>query len=146
MNRYAKFGLPIAVIVGTLGWLAFSSTKETAGYFKTIPEVKQMGEAAHVKHLRVGGHVAEGSIARAGSHTTFLLVQNEGQADLGDSLKVVYTGDDPLPDTFKEHAEALADGKMGADGMFHAEKIQAKCASKYEGAPPPAAAPKPSTI
>ncbi len=146
MNRYFKFGLPIAAILGTLGWLAFSSTKETAGYFKTIPEVKQMGDQARVKHLRVNGYVKEGSITHEGSATTFLLVENEGTKDVGDSMKVVYNGDDPLPDTFKEHAQALADGKLGADGVFHANQIQAKCASKYEAAPPPAAGSKPSTI
>ena len=62
---------------------------------------------------------------------------------MGEQLKVVYTGDDPLPDTFKDHAQALADGKLGADGVFHANQIQAKCASKYEAAPPPANASKP---
>jgi cytochrome c-type biogenesis protein CcmE len=146
MNRYLKFGLPIAAILGTLGWLAFSSTKETAGYFKTIPEVKQMGEQAHVQHLRVNGYVQQGSIAREGSNTVFLLVENPGDGNVGAKLKVVYNGDDPLPDTFKDRAQALADGKMGADGTFHANKIQAKCASKYEAAPPPSSASKPSTI
>jgi cytochrome c-type biogenesis protein CcmE len=44
-----------------------------------------------------------------------------------------------LPDTFRDGAQALADGAMGADGVFHASKIQAKCASKY--APKPGQAP-----
>jgi cytochrome c-type biogenesis protein CcmE len=48
---------------------------------------------------------------------------------------VVYTGTDPLPDTFRDGAQALADGRMGRDGVFHASKIQAKCASKYESKP-----------
>jgi cytochrome c-type biogenesis protein CcmE len=146
MNRYVKFGLPIAAILGTLGWLAVSSTKETAGYFKTIPEVKQMGDQAQVKRLRVNGYVKEGSIVHKGSKTMFLLVENPGDGNLGADLKVEYTGDDPLPDTFKDRAQALADGKLGADGVFHANQIQAKCASKYEAATPPASAAKPSTI
>jgi cytochrome c-type biogenesis protein CcmE len=146
MNRYFKFAIPIAAIVGTLGWLAFSSTKETAGYFKTIPEVKQMGEQASVKHLRVNGYVKEGSIKHEGSNTVFMLVENPGNENLGDNLKVLYNGDDPLPDTFKDHAQALADGKLGPDGVFRANQIQAKCASKYEAAPPPASSSKPSTI
>jgi cytochrome c-type biogenesis protein CcmE len=146
MNRYLKFGIPVAAILGTLTWLAFSSTKETAGYFKTIPEVKQMGDQAHVKHLRVNGYVKEGSIVHEGSKTVFLLVENPGDGNVGDNLKVVYSGDDPLPDTFKDRAQALADGKLGADGVFHANQIQAKCASKYEGTAPPAVGSKPSTI
>ena len=146
MNRYLKFGLPVAAILGTLTWLALSTPKEAVGYFKTIPEVKQMGDQAHVKHLRVNGYVQEGSITREGSATTFILVENPGDGNVGDHLKVVYSGDDPLPDTFKDRAQALADGKLGADGAFHATQIQAKCASKYEAAPPPAAGSKPSTI
>jgi cytochrome c-type biogenesis protein CcmE len=146
MNRYLKFGIPVVAILGTLVWLAFSSTKETAGYFKNISELKQMGDEARVKHLRVNGYVQEGSIVHSGNSTTFLLVENEGKKDVGDHLKVTYTGDDPLPDTFKDHAEALADGSLGADGVFHANKIQAKCASKYEAAPPPVSSSKPPTI
>ena len=146
MNRYLKFGIPVAAILGTLTWLAFSSTKETAGYFKTIPEVKQMGDQAHVKHLRVNGYVKEGSIVHEGSKTVFLLVENPGDGNVGDNLKVVYSGDDPLPDTFKDRAQALADGKLGADGVFHANQIQAKCASKYEAAVPKTSSSKPSTI
>lgn len=136
MNRYLKFGIPVTAILATLAWLAVSGAKESAGYFKKIPEVKQMGDAARTTHLRVDGYVKEGSITHDGRATTFLLVEHEGTANLGDQMKVVYTGDDPLPDTFKDHAEALADGSLGADGVFHASKIQAKCASKYQAAPP----------
>ncbi len=129
MNRYFKFGVPIAAIMGALGWLALSSTKETAVYFKTIPEVKRMGDQTHVKRLRVSGYIKEGSIKRAGSSTTFLLVEKPGDGDAGDNLTVVYSGGDPLPRTFQDHAQALADGELGADGLLHADRIQARCAS-----------------
>ena len=55
------------------------------------------------------------------------------------ALNVAYEGRDPLPDTFKDGSQALADGRMGPDGVFHAQEIQAKCASKY--APKPGVAP-----
>jgi cytochrome c-type biogenesis protein CcmE len=126
MNRYFKFGLPIAAILGALAWLGVSSTKESVAYFRTIPEVKQMGELAHLQHLLVTGWVKEGSIQREGAHTAFLLVDNPGDGSGGDNLTVVYHGND-LPDTFKDRAQALADGKLGADGVFQANRIQAKC-------------------
>ncbi|MDZ7637246.1 MAG: cytochrome c maturation protein CcmE [Bryobacterales bacterium] len=44
---------------------------------------------------------------------------------------MAHQGSDPLPDTFRDNAQALADGRMQADGTFHAKRIQAKCASKY---------------
>ncbi len=125
MNRYFKFGLPIAAILGTLAWLGFRLTEEPVRYFKRVPDVKQMGDQAQGKQLRVYGYVKEGSIRREGSKTVFLLVENQWKQDVGDNLKVVYSGHDGLPDTFREHAEALADGKLGADGVFHADKIQA---------------------
>jgi cytochrome c-type biogenesis protein CcmE len=53
---------------------------------------------------------------------------------------VVYTGDDAPPDTFKDNAQALADGHFGRDGVFHATQLQAKCASKYAPQQQPAPA------
>jgi cytochrome c-type biogenesis protein CcmE len=135
MNRYLKFGIPVAAILATLAWLGFSSTKATAEHFVYLPELKKMGAQAQAKRLQVDGYVKEGSIVSAGQTTTFMLVEHEGQADLGEQLKVVYTGND-LPDTFKAHAEAVAGGQLDADGVLRATKLQAKCASKYEGAPP----------
>ena len=46
----------------------------------------------------------------------FVLVQETTK------LKVAYTGTDPLPDTFKDGAQALADGKLGKDGVFRANR------------------------
>ena len=67
----------------------------------------------------------------------------------GNSLDVSYVGRDPLPDTFVDGAQALVEGKRMPDGRFVAEKVQAKCASKYEaspgqGKPGPATDPKQS--
>ena len=51
------------------------------------------------------------------------------------------TGRDPLPDTFRDRAQALCDGRLRSDGVFEAKKIQAKCASKYEVDPTKGAQP-----
>jgi cytochrome c-type biogenesis protein CcmE len=135
MNRYTKYGLLSAAILGTLGWLAWGGIKDGQTYFKTIPELSRMGDQATAKRVRVSGYVLPGSIANRGSEVHFTIVENEGLEDSGAHLNVVYTGVDPLPDTFKAHAQALADGKLDANGVFHATKIQAKCASKYEAKP-----------
>jgi cytochrome c-type biogenesis protein CcmE len=133
MNKYYKFGLLTAVILGTLGWLAVGGINETKSYYKTIEEVSALNPDSADQRLRVGGDVVENSIVRNGHDVHFTLVQAEGDKKL--TLKVVYSGIDPLPDTFKDGAQALADGKLGSDGVFRATKIQAKCASKYEAAP-----------
>jgi cytochrome c-type biogenesis protein CcmE len=129
MKTYVKFAVLMALIVGALVWLAAGGISETKTYYKTIAELQQMGGAAQGSRLRVGGDVKPGSIVKNGNQVTFTLHQD------AKSLNVVYTGTEPLPDTFKDNAQALADGRLGPDGVFQASKIQAKCASKYEAKP-----------
>jgi cytochrome c-type biogenesis protein CcmE len=129
MNKYGKFAALIVVVVGTLVWLATAGMNETKTYYKTITELGQMGDQAYGKRLRVAGDVADGSIQRNGNRVEFTLIQENK------TLRVAYTGTDPLPDTFRDGAQALADGKLDKDGVFRAAKIQAKCASKYEAKP-----------
>lgn len=130
MKKYGKFGALIVIVVGTLVWLAAAAMNENKTYYKTISELSEMGDRAHTTRLKVAGDVEPGSIVRKGSVVEFMLVQ-EGSH----KLRVAYTGSDPLPDTFRDRAQALADGKMGHDGVFQATKIQAKCASKYAPKP-----------
>jgi cytochrome c-type biogenesis protein CcmE len=134
MHPYLKFGALTSAIVGALAWVAASGVQETKTYYKTIEEMRAMGNEASVKKLRVAGDVA--TIDRAGQHVRFTIAQKEKGKDY--ALNVVYNGSDPLPDTFRVGAQALATGKMAADGTFHATQIQAKCASKYEAKPPTA--------
>ncbi len=129
MRKYGKFAALIVVVVGVLVWLATAGMSDTKTYYKTINELGQMGNQAYGKRLRVGGDVESGSIQRVGNRVQFVLTQDKAK------LKVAYTGTDPLPDTFRGGAQALADGKLGKDGVFLAAKVQAKCASKYEAKP-----------
>jgi cytochrome c-type biogenesis protein CcmE len=129
MNNYWKFGLLMAAIIGTLAWLAVGGFNQTSTYYKTVKELNAMGDQSTEKRLRVGGDIAPNSITRDGRMVRFTLVQDDAR------LNVVYEGIDPLPDTFKDGALALADGKLGSGNVFHASKIQAKCASKYEQKP-----------
>ncbi len=129
MKTYAKFAVLVVLIVGTLVWLAAGGINETKTYYKTISELEQMKSAALGKRLRVAGDIESGSIVRKGRDVQFVLKQDASR------LKVVYSGIDPLPDTFRDGAQALADGKLDSSGVFQANKIQAKCASKYEAKP-----------
>lgn len=125
MTKQVKFGVLIAAILGTLGWLAVGGVNETSTYYKTVAEIKSM-DNPHSKRLRVAGDVKEGSIQRNGREVRFVLKQE------AETINVLYNGIDPLPDTFRDGAQAVADGKLDPDGTFHAAKVQAKCASKYE--------------
>ena len=124
-KKYLQFGVAISVIVIALGYLAFTGVQESKSYYKTIKELGQMGDQAHKIRLRVAGNVQPGSIRRQGTHVEFNLTE-EGQV-----LPVEYQGTEAPPDTFKDNSQALAEGTFGRDGVFHAQKLQAKCASKY---------------
>ncbi|MDQ2949791.1 MAG: cytochrome c maturation protein CcmE [Acidobacteriota bacterium] len=129
MKTYGKFALLVVAIIGVLVWLAMGGVSESKTYYKTISELNNMRDQAQGRRLRVAGDVQDGSIVRQGKEVSFILHQDALK------LKVVYNGIDPLPDTFKGGAQALADGKLGPDGVFEASKVQAKCASKYEAKP-----------
>ncbi|MGA2755590.1 MAG: cytochrome c maturation protein CcmE [Terracidiphilus sp.] len=151
-----RIGTAVVVILGTISWLAFTGYSSNKSYYVTIAELGGMGDKAYHSNLRVEGFVQPGSIEQVGTHVDFVLNEYEShspKAPSGHLLKVTYKGTEPPPDTFKDDAQALAEGTYGRDGVFHATVLQAKCASKYApqqpGATPstPAAPPatKPST-
>ena len=137
-KKFVKFGVPIALIVLGLAYLAFSGVQESKSYYVTIKEMREMGDGVYSKRLRVAGTVAPGSIRRQGTHVEFTL------AEAGSTVNVVYTGTEAPPDTFKDSANALAEGSYGRDGVFHAKQLQAKCASKYAPAQPDGSGAPPS--
>lgn len=131
MKTYARFAALVVAIIGTLVWLAASGISESKTYYKTISELKNASGSEAAKRVRVTGDVVPGSIRREGDRVHFVICEKERNL----TLNVVYTGKDPLPDTFRDSAQAMADGKMNPDGTFHASSIAAKCPSKYEAAP-----------
>ena len=124
-SKYLRFGIAIAVILASLGYLAWTGVQESKSYYVTIKELQGMDNSRYSKRLRVAGNVVPGTIKRAGTRVEFQLKEN----DL--TLPVVYNGTEAPPDTFKDDSQALAEGQYGRDGVFHAKQLQAKCASKY---------------
>jgi cytochrome c-type biogenesis protein CcmE len=126
---YIRFGVAIAVVIVSLGYLAFTGVQQSKSYYVTIKELRDMNDSRYAKRLRVAGNVVPGSIRRQGSRVEFALKENEF------TLPVVYTGTEAPPDTFRDDSQAMAEGRFGRDGVFHANQLQAKCASKYAPAP-----------
>ena len=127
-GKMIKFGVGIGVILAVVAWLAVSGFQQNKTYYYTVGELLA-GRGGH-QHVRVGGVVAQGSVDRRGGQVSFRLVQDAA------SLPVSYVGSDTLPDTFVGGAQAIIEGNYGANGVFQADKVQAKCASKYQAAPP----------
>ncbi len=124
-NQSFRIGAAIIVVLAAIAWLAVSGVRANKSYYVTIQELQAMGPKAYTRHLRVAGNVLPGSIQHSGTNADFVLIENSNK------LRVSYEGADPLPDTFKDNAQALAIGTFGHDGVFHATQLQAKCASKY---------------
>ena len=126
--KQLKFGIGIGVILAVVGWLAVSGFEQNKTYYVTVSELLN-GKGGH-EHVRVGGVVTPGSVERHGGQVTFRLSQDAA------TVPVSYVGSDTLPDTFVGGAQAIIEGTYSPNGVFQADKIQAKCASKYQAAPP----------
>ena len=129
MKKY-RFAIGIAVVLLAIAYFAFAGYNEGKAYYKTIDEVAALSEKDASKRLRVAGLVKDGSIERNGRDLRFVLAHDLDTSK--DILVVNYVGTAPVPDTFKDRAEAIVEGKRMPDGTFEADHIQAKCASKYE--------------
>ena len=126
----AKFFLGSLLILGVLAWMGVSGYQESKTYYVTLPELRALDEKALVLRLRVAGNVLPGSIRRQEGRVLFTLYQEN------DRLAVAYIGREPLPDTLVDDAEAIVTGRITRENVFEAQVVQAKCASKYEAAPP----------
>ena len=103
-TRYLKFAGASSLIVVALGYLAYTGVQESKSYYVTIKELHGMGDNAYSRRLRVAGNVKPGSIKRSGTNVQFVLVENDNL------LTVLYSSTEPPPDTFKDNAQALAEG------------------------------------
>ena len=124
-----------------MGWYAVTNLKPGAAlaYYQSLEEFRGAADARTGGHARVHGYVAEGSIERdiAGKQVRFA-VQNDPPHAAGNSdvrLDVVFSSLE-TPDLFKDGVEVVVEGRMleteyGAH--FHADKVLAKCPSKFEG-------------
>jgi cytochrome c-type biogenesis protein CcmE len=138
-KQQTRITIASVIILGTIGYLAYTGAAANKSYYVTVAEMQAMGNKAYQTHLRVEGFVKPQTIQQSGTHVTFVLTEFESHNPKATpnprSIVVNYQGSEPPPDTFKGDAQALAIGTFGQDGVFHATQLQAKCASKYAPAP-----------
>ncbi len=141
MSKGVQIAGGATLIALLLGWYAVSNLEAGASfaYFKTLAEFESAKAELRGRDARVHGFVALGSIERdlAGKQVRFH-VQGEpphaGGAP-GVPLAVVFSSLE-TPDLFKDGAEVVVEGRLSETGeIFHADKVMAKCPSKFEGAP-----------
>ena len=93
-------------------------------YFYSPSDIHD-GKAPSARSFRIGGLVLKGSLKRNPQSlaVTFVL------SDLKQETTVRYAG--ILPDLFREGQGIVANGKLGADGVFEAAEVLAKHDEKY---------------
>jgi cytochrome c-type biogenesis protein CcmE len=130
------------VIAALMAWYAATNLEAGASfaYFKSLDEFRSSADSHAGKHARVHGYVALGSIQRdvPSQEVRFRIVNDPPHAgESGPDLRVVYAGLE-TPDLFKDGAEVVVEGMLansGPDGIFRADKVMAKCPSKFEADP-----------
>jgi len=75
------------------------------------------------RRFRLGGLVEQGSVRKDGQEVRFTVT------DLQKTVPVVYRG--LLPDLFREGQGVIAEGALGADGLFVAREVLAKHDENY---------------
>jgi len=129
-----KFMTGFAVITACLLYLIVSGFQETAMYYFTVSEL-QAREAEFVdKRIKLAGKVVPGSIQKEGQTLAvkFQILDPLHTADfpISERRTIHYKG--VVPDTFRDKADVVLEGKTGTDGIFYAETLLAKCPSKYQ--------------
>jgi cytochrome c-type biogenesis protein CcmE len=117
------------IVVGLVGlsvaaFLVASAFRNNLVFFFSPTQVVAK-EAPINRTFRVGGLVEKGTIKRDTDGLTVRFTVTDTAA----SIPVVYKG--ILPDLFKEGRGCVAQGKIGADGVFHADQVLAKHDENY---------------
>ncbi|MDA0745189.1 MAG: cytochrome c maturation protein CcmE [bacterium] len=134
-SRKVKLMAGFTVIGVCLLYLVVSGFQKTAMYYFTVTELEARETEFVGKRIKLAGKVVPGSIQKLTSdrYVEFQIWEPvEGaEGTFSDKRTVRYRG--LVPDTFRDEADVVLEGKTGSDGVFVAETLLAKCPSKYEG-------------
>ncbi|HMK08248.1 MAG TPA: cytochrome c maturation protein CcmE [Anaerolineales bacterium] len=150
-----KFWIGGLLIVAALVYLIASSTSAAAQYYLTIDELRANPAAARGRDLKISGAVDGQSIVYDPQSLTlrFSIANVPGDLDSiekagglaavlhqavidpqASRLMVEYVG--PKPDLLRNEAQAIVTGRLGDDGVFHADELLLKCPTRYEDSVP----------
>ena len=124
-----KFVIGGLLILGAIAYVTISSFQSNAIYYLTLKELNAQRATLVGQPVRVNAPLDKSSIQF--DDKTLTLKFNLAEDNL--VLPVVYKG--VVPDTMGEGESVVAEGHLGADGVFQASTILVKCPSKYEAQP-----------
>src|SRR4051812_15302334 len=120
-KRMAAIGVGVAAL-GIVAALVLGAFQKNLVFFFTPSQVAA-NEAPVGRTFRIGGMVEKGSVKREGVEVRFVVTDTARQ------MTVVYRG--ALPDLFREGKGVVAQGQLGADGVFQAREVLAKHDENY---------------
>jgi cytochrome c-type biogenesis protein CcmE len=117
----------VATLSVAVGLVLYALSSNIVFFF--TPTEIAANQAPQNRAFRVGGLVETGSVQREGLDVSFKVTDNAM------AIPVVFRG--TLPDLFREGKGVVAQGVLGADGVFKATEVLAKHDENYM--PPEAA-------
>jgi cytochrome c-type biogenesis protein CcmE len=125
-RRHKRIAFIIAGLAGLsiAAYLVTNAFRNNLVFFFSPTQVAAK-EAPIDRTFRIGGLVQDGTLKRENDGLTVRFTVT----DTASSIPVVYKG--ILPDLFKEGRGCVAQGKIGADGVFQAEQVLAKHDENY---------------
>jgi cytochrome c-type biogenesis protein CcmE len=103
----------LAVVAGSLGWIAFKGLSNNLVYYVTPTEMLAKGTVGD--RARLGGLVDPGSVRRLARTVRFVVTDGTTR------MTVIDTGG--VPSLFREGQGVVVEGALGADGAFHADTV-----------------------
>ena len=115
----------LSVILFWIGWVSLNPSDEKA--MARFISVEKLVNNEISSRTKLGGIVKKGSIQISRiNQLDCVFVLKEGSAEL------VVNYSKTRPDLFKDGAEVIVTGEY-RNGIFVADELQTKCASRYEG-------------
>jgi cytochrome c-type biogenesis protein CcmE len=112
------------VALGVAAALVLGAFKQNLVFFFTPTEIAE-NKAPQGRTFRIGGMVEKGSVKRQADGVTVQFIVT----DTAKSIPVSFRGS--LPDLFREGKGVVAQGQLGADGVFRASEVLAKHDENY---------------
>jgi cytochrome c-type biogenesis protein CcmE len=125
MKLSRKLLVAALVLVSAVSYLAYAGARKGWVYYVQVDQF--MADSQYKsQRVRLCGKVAADQLAIAPGRlgATFVI--------LGEKERVPVNFRGAVPDLFKADCDVVAEGKLDDAGVFQADVIMTKCASKYE--------------
>jgi cytochrome c-type biogenesis protein CcmE len=124
----AKLLIGGLIVVAAVGYLVYAGLKSGSSYYLTVDSF-MVEPQYHDQRVSLRGRVGKDKLV-LDAHALKAEFHLLGDTGNSHDLPVSYHG--TIPDLFKAGAEVVVEGKLGPDGIFKADKLLTKCASKYD--------------